>query len=52
MNYEEFASDLPLHRTTVFTSAEENQEVMQRLGVNQEVRQLGKGKFRADLAVR
>jgi AraC-like DNA-binding protein len=52
MTYEEFASDLPLHRTIVFTSAEENEETMQRYGVNQEVRQLGKGRFRAHLAVR
>ena len=51
MDYEEFASGLPLDRTTVFTSAEENEETMRRLGVNQRVRQLGRGKFRSDLAV-
>ncbi len=52
MEYEEFASDLPQHGTLAFTSAEENEETMRRLGVNQEVRQLGKGKFRCDMAVR
>jgi AraC-like DNA-binding protein len=52
MNYMEFASDLPLDCTIVFNSAEENEEVMQRCGVNQVVRQMGAGKFRADLAVR
>ena len=52
MDYMEFASDLPLHRTTVFRSAEENEEMMQRLGVTQQMRQMGTGKFRADLAVR
>ncbi len=52
MNYEEFASDLPLQRTIVFTSPEENEETMRRCGVTQEIRQSGKGKFRCDLAVR
>ena len=51
MTYEEFASDLPQQRI-VFTSAEENEETMKILGVDQDVRQLGKGKFRCDLAVR
>ena len=52
MTYAEFASDLPLRRTIVFTSAEEHEEAMRRLGVNQQIRQLGKGRFRSDLAVR
>jgi hypothetical protein len=52
MNCEKFASDLPVHRTTVFISVEENEEAMQRYGVNQRMRQLGKGKFRSGLAVR
>ena len=43
MEYEDFASDLPQHRRTVFTSAEENEETMRRLG---------KGTFRCDMAVR
>ena len=51
MNYEEFASELPLDRTIVFSSAEENEETMQRLGVNQIVRQFGTGAFRSDLAL-
>jgi AraC-like DNA-binding protein len=51
MTYEEFVSDLPRQRI-VFTSAEENEETMKRLGIDQEVRQLGNGKFRSDLAVR
>ena len=48
----EFASDLPLHQTIMFTSAEENEETMQRWGVSQEVWQIGTGKFRSDLIVR
>ena len=52
MNYEEFISDLPLEDTIVFNSAEENEETMQRLGVNQQIRQLGKGDFQAHMAVR
>ena len=52
MRYDEFAADLPSNRTTVFTSAEENEEALHRLGVHQEVRQLGKGRFRSHLALR
>ena len=51
MEYEEFASDIAVHRTLTTASAEENQELMQRFGVSQRVRQLGKGPFRSDLAV-
>ena len=51
MNYREFASDLPRHRTTTFTSAEENEEAMRRQGVEERHRQLGSGKIRIDLAV-
>jgi AraC-like DNA-binding protein len=52
MNYEAFASDLPPERTFTFRSAEENEETMLRMGVNQEMRQLRRGPFRSDLAVR
>jgi AraC-like DNA-binding protein len=52
MSYEEFISDLPLEETIVFNSAEENEETMQRLGVNQQVRQSGKGNFQAHMAAR
>lgn len=52
MNYENFVSGLPRERRMTFTSAEENQEVMERLGVNQAIRQLGTGVFRADMCVR
>jgi hypothetical protein len=52
VNYEEFASDLPLHGTIAVTSAEENEETMRRYGVTQEFRQTGKGKFRSELALR
>jgi AraC-like DNA-binding protein len=51
MTYEEFASDLPRQRI-VFTSAEEQEEALQRQGINQNTLQLGKGNFRFDLAVR
>ena len=51
MNYAEFASDLPLSGRNSFSSPEENEEVMQCYGINQQVRQLGKGSFRADCAM-
>ena len=50
MTYEEFAYDLLRHETISFRSAEEIEEAMRRIGVNQPVRQLKKGQFRADLA--
>ena len=52
MDYEQFASDLPRQRTFVFASVEENEETMRRLGVNQQVRQLGPGEFHCDMVVR
>ncbi len=52
MNYEAFASDLPPERTITFRSAEENEEALLRMGVNQEMRQLRRGPFRSDLAMR
>jgi AraC-like DNA-binding protein len=52
MRYEQFAAELPPQRTMVFASAEENEETMQRLGVNQRVRQLGKGAFQCHVAAR
>jgi AraC-like DNA-binding protein len=51
MNYHELASDLPLSGRISFSSPEENEEVMQRYGINQQVRQLGKGGFRAECAM-
>jgi len=35
-----------------FYSAEENEETMSRLGVNQQVTQLERGKFQADMVTR
>jgi AraC-like DNA-binding protein len=51
MNYAEFSCDLPLSGRISFSSPEENEEVMQRHGINQQVRQLSKGSFRADCAM-
>ena len=52
MNYDSFAMDLPAERTLSFNSAEENEEFMLRVDVNQEMRQLRRGAFRSDLAFR
>jgi AraC-like DNA-binding protein len=52
MNYQAFASDLPPERTLTFRSAEESEETMLRMGVNQEMRQLRRGAFRSDLVWR
>lgn len=52
MNYEAFASDLPPERTITFRSAEENEEALLRMGVNQKMRQLRRGPFRSDLVER
>jgi AraC-like DNA-binding protein len=50
MSYQAFASDLPKDRTITFRSAEEVEETFLQLGVNQETRQLGRGRFRSELA--
>jgi len=50
MTYEEFASDLPQDRTFSFTAVEQMEEELARAGVNQPMRQIEKGKFRAHLA--
>ena len=52
MNYETFAMDLPAERSISFRSAEENEEFLLRMNVNQEMRQLRRGPFRSDLAFR
>lgn len=52
MNYAAFASDLPAERTMTFRSAEENEEFLLCMGINQEMRQLRKGAFRSDIATR
>ena len=52
MNYEEFASNLPLQNSIEFTSAEESEEALRSMGVEQPVRQIGRGKFRYRLAAR
>jgi AraC-like DNA-binding protein len=52
MNYQSFASDLPRDRTITFRSAEEVEETFLQLGVNQQMRQLGRGSFRSDLTAR
>lgn len=46
MTFEEFTSDLPRDRTMKFESAEENQEYLERRGVKEVTRQLGKGACR------
>lgn len=51
MDYAEFASDLPLSGRISFSTPEENEEVMQSYGINQQVRQLGKGDFLAECAM-
>jgi len=51
MEYDEFAADLPMCGRASFFSPEENEDVMQSYDVNQQVRQLGNGSFRADCAM-
>jgi len=52
VNYEDFASDLPLQQSVLFTSAEDCEETLRQSGAEQHTRQLGKGPFRASLAMR
>ena len=51
MSYEAFAADLTAHPCVRFHFAEETEEALHRLGVsNFELRQLGRGSFKTDLA--
>jgi len=52
MNYRTFSADIPRHRAITFRSAEEIEETFLNMGVRQEMQQLGRGSFQADLAVR
>ena len=49
MDYAEFMADLPAEHLS-FSCVEENEEVLKRYGVTQEERQLGAGRFHADLS--
>jgi AraC-like DNA-binding protein len=52
MNYRTFSSDIPRHRAITFSSVEEVEETFLNMGIHQEMQQLGRGSFQADLAVR
>jgi len=52
MNYKEFAANLPLRNSIEFTSPEESEEVLRSMGIEQPVRQIGRGDFRYRLALR
>jgi AraC-like DNA-binding protein len=52
MTYENFISTLPRDNRVSFDSVEETQEVMDSLGVNQQMKQLGRGAFQGDMSVR
>jgi AraC-like DNA-binding protein len=52
VNYDHFAADLPKAESIAFTSLDENEEFLNRCGITQEMKQLGKGKFRSALASR
>jgi AraC-like DNA-binding protein len=49
MNDADFESDLPLAMTNRYSSAEEQEDVLQSMGVRHEIRQLGAGRFRAQV---
>ncbi len=50
--YTTFASDISRADPREFSSVEENEEFLRCLGVNQEMQQLGRGEYLANLAVR
>ena len=52
MSYQTFSSDIPRHRAITFTSAEQVEETFLNLGIHQEMQQLGRGSFQADLTLR
>ena len=50
MTFDEFSADLPAERTVEFSSAEDMEEAFNAVGVEQPMRQLGRGAFRSALA--
>jgi len=50
MTFDEFCADLPADRTVEFSSAEEMEESFRDAGIEQPMRQLGRGAFRSMLA--
>ena len=50
MTFDEFSADLPAERTMEFSSAEEMEELFKDVGIEQPMRQLGRGAFRSALA--
>jgi len=50
MTFNEFSADLPAERAVVFSAAEEMEETFKDAGIEQPIRQLGKGAFRSALA--
>lgn len=52
MNYDQFTQGFPFERALTFNSVEEWEEQMLSLGFRQKLRQVGRGTFRSDLAIR
>ena len=50
MTFHEFCADLPAERTVEFSAAEEMEETFKDAGIEQPMRQLGRGAFRSALA--
>jgi len=50
MTFDGFRADLPAERTVEFSAAEEMEEAFRDVGIEQPMRQLGRGAFRAALA--
>ena len=50
MTFDEFSADLPADRTIKFSAVEEMEETFANAGIEQPMRQTGKGSFRAVLA--
>jgi hypothetical protein len=50
MMFDEFSADLPAERTVEFSAAEEMEEAFKNDGIEQPMRQLGRGVFRSVLA--
>ena len=50
MTFNEFSADLPAERAVVFSAAEEMEETFKDAGIEQPIRQMGRGAFRSALA--
>jgi len=52
MTFDEFSANLPAERTVMFSAVEEMEEAFRDVGIEQPMRQVGRGAFRGPIQQR